>query len=54
MEATGVYWYVLCDILLDAGLDVWVIDGRQTRQPPGRKTDVKVVSGYSSYIAMVY
>lgn len=41
MEATGVYWYVLYDILLEAGLDVWLVDGRQTRQLPGRKTDVK-------------
>jgi transposase len=41
MEATGIYWYVLYDILLDAGLDVWLVDGRQTRQLPGRKTDVK-------------
>ena len=41
MEATGVYWYVLYDILLDGGLDVWLVDGRQTRQLPGRKTDVK-------------
>jgi transposase len=41
MEATGVYWYVLYDILVDAGLDVWLVDGRQTRQLPGRKTDVK-------------
>jgi transposase len=41
MEATGSYWYVLYDILLDARLDVWLVDGRQTRQVPGRKTDVK-------------
>jgi transposase len=41
MEATGVYWYVLHDILSDAGLDVWLVDGRQTKQLPGRKTDVK-------------
>lgn len=41
MEATGSYWYVLYDILLEAGLDVWVVDGRQTKQVPGRKTDVK-------------
>jgi transposase len=41
MEATGVYWYVLYDILQDAGLDVWLVDGRETRQVPGRKTDVK-------------
>src|SRR5436190_1818340 len=41
MEATGSYWYVLYDILLEADLDVWLVDGRQTRQVPGRKTDVK-------------
>ena len=41
MEATGNYWYVLYDILLEAGLDVWLVDGRQTKQVPGRKTDVK-------------
>lgn len=41
MEATGVYWVVLYDILAEAGLDVWLVDGRQTKQVPGRKTDVK-------------
>lgn len=41
MEATGVYWVVLYDILGEAGLDVWLVDGRQTKQVPGRKTDVK-------------
>lgn len=41
MEATGVYWIVLYEILERAGLDVWLVDGRQTRQVPGRKTDVK-------------
>jgi transposase len=41
MEATGSYWYVLYDIISAAGVDVWLVDGRQTRQVPGRKTDVK-------------
>jgi len=41
MEATGVYWVVLYDMLKDSGLDVWLVDGRQTKQVPGRKTDVK-------------
>lgn len=41
MEATGVYWNILYEILEEAGLDVWLVDGRQTRQVPGRKTDVK-------------
>jgi transposase len=41
MEATGVYWVILYDILKEAGIDVWLVDGRQTKQVPGRKTDVK-------------
>lgn len=41
MEATGVYWVILYEILEEAGFDVWVVDGRQTKQVPGRKTDVK-------------
>ena len=41
MEATGVYWIILYEMLESSGLDVWLVDGRQTRQVPGRKTDVK-------------
>jgi transposase len=41
MEATGVYWVTLFDILVKDEFDVWLVDGRQTKQVPGRKTDVK-------------
>ena len=41
MEATGSYWFILYDMLVAAGFDVWLVDGRQTKQVPGRKTDVK-------------
>lgn len=41
MEATGVYWVILYEMLESEGLDVWLVDGRQTKQVPGRKTDVK-------------
>lgn len=41
MEATGVYWVILYEILEEVGLDVWLVDGRKTQQVPGRKTDVK-------------
>lgn len=41
MEATGVYWSILYDMLKEAGIDVWLVDGAQTKQVPGRKTDVK-------------
>ncbi|SNR65752.1 Transposase IS116/IS110/IS902 family protein [Lutibacter agarilyticus] len=41
MEATGVYWVILYDILMSHSIDVWLVDGRSTKQVPGRKTDVK-------------
>lgn len=41
MEATGVYWVVLYEMLDASRIDVWLVDGRQTKQVPGRKTDVK-------------
>ena len=41
MESTGVYWGILYEMLEEAGIDVWLVDGAQTKQVPGRKTDVK-------------
>lgn len=41
MEATGVYWVILYSILQNHQIDVWLVDGRSTKQVPGRKTDVK-------------
>lgn len=41
MESTGVYWFALYDMLEQGGFDVWLVDGRSTKQLPGRKTDVK-------------
>ena len=39
MEATGVYWLPLYGVLEDAGFEVVMVNGRQTRNLPGRKTD---------------
>ena len=41
METTGVYWLPLFGILEAAGLDVRLVNGRQTRNLPGRKTDMQ-------------
>lgn len=41
MEATGIYWINLYEVLADSGIDVWLVDGKETKQVPGRKTDVK-------------
>jgi len=41
MEATGSYWMILYMVLENMGFEVWLVDGRETKQVPGRKTDVK-------------
>ncbi len=41
MEATGVYWLPLYGVLEAAGLDVMMVNGKYTRNLPGRKTDMK-------------
>jgi transposase len=40
MQATGVYWVALYQILEDYGLQVNVVNARHTKTLPGRKTDV--------------
>jgi transposase len=40
MEATGVYWLPLFGVLEAAGFEVCMVNGRQTRNLPGRKTDM--------------
>lgn len=40
MEATGVYWLPLYSVLEAARLEVRMVNGRQTRNLPGRKTDM--------------
>lgn len=41
MEATGVYWISLYDMLEEAGMDVFVVNSQHLRMVPGRKTDVR-------------
>src|SRR5580700_7095159 len=41
MEATGIYWIPLYDMLTAVGLEVYVVNGRHVKHVPGRKTDVK-------------
>lgn len=40
MEATGVYWIALFDMLEAAGISVCLVNGRQVKNLPGRKSDV--------------
>ena len=41
MEATGIYWCTLYDILEQAGFDVCLVNPSDTKNFPGRKTDVQ-------------
>ena len=41
LEATGVYWLPLYGVLEAAGLEVVMVNGKYTRNLPGRKTDMK-------------
>jgi transposase len=41
MESTGVYWIPLADILSQRGIPVTVVNARDTKNMPGRKTDVQ-------------
>ena len=41
LQSTGVYWIAVCDILEAAGLEVYLVNARETKNLPGRKTDVQ-------------
>jgi transposase len=40
MESTGVYWIPLFELLAERGFEVKLVDARQVKNVPGRKTDV--------------
>jgi transposase len=41
LQSTGVYWIPVYDILEEAGLEVYLVNARDTRNLPGRKSDVQ-------------
>lgn len=41
MQSTGVYWIPVYDILEAAGLEVYLVNARDTKNLPGKKTDVQ-------------
>lgn len=40
MESTGIYWIPVFEILEERGLQVFLVNARQIKNVPGRKTDV--------------
>jgi len=41
MQSTGVYWVALYDILSERGIRVFLVNARDTKNLPGRKTDIQ-------------
>jgi transposase len=41
MQSTGVYWVAVYDILEQGGLEVYLVNARDTKNLPGRKSDVQ-------------
>jgi transposase len=41
LESTGVYWIPVYEVLEQHGLKVWLVDARQMKYVPGRKSDVQ-------------
>src|SRR6202008_2409884 len=41
MQSTGVYWIAVFDILEQASLEVYLVNARDTKNLPGRKSDVQ-------------
>jgi transposase len=41
MQSTGVYWIAVYDILEQVGLEVYLVNARDTKNLPGRKSDVQ-------------
>ena len=41
LESTGVYWIPVYEVLEQRGLKPWLVDARQVKYVPGRKSDVQ-------------
>jgi transposase len=41
MQSTGVYWIAVHDLLVEEGLEVYLVNARATKNLPGRKSDVQ-------------
>lgn len=41
LQSTGVYWVGVYDILEKAGFEVWLVNARDTKNLPGRKSDIQ-------------
>jgi transposase len=47
MESTGVYWIPVFEILDQRGFEVILVNARDAKHVPGRKTDIAMLNGCS-------
>lgn len=52
LESTGVYWIPVYDVLEQRGLKPWLVDTRQMRCVPGRKSDVLDCQWFQNLMAL--
>ena len=45
MEATGIYWETVYDVLCDASIDIQVVNAQHVKQLKGRKPILRAASG---------
>jgi hypothetical protein len=53
MESTSVYWIPIYELLDARGFTVFLVNARDAKHVPGRKTDVSMRSGCSGFILTV-
>src|SRR6202048_4699266 len=52
LESTGVYWIPVYEVLERRGLTVWLVDARQMKYVPGRKSDVLDCQGRAKLMSL--
>src|SRR5580693_3443504 len=52
MEATGVYWIALYQLVADAGIEVCLVNARHVKNVPGAKATCAIVNGCSICTAL--
>jgi transposase len=45
MQSTGVYWIPVYDVLEQYGFEVWLVNAKETKNLPGRKSEYRKVNG---------
>ena len=52
LESTGVYWIPVYEVLERRGLTVRLVDARQMKYVPGRKSDVRDCQGLQKLMSL--